>query len=161
MGSQWSFAAALHAKGRGLETYGDRLEQAEYGAKLLEVELPVFPVGDFQGDRLAETTDFLLNKAGPQVTVGLSQRHGPRQAALAELAIKTHGLLLTYSPRKARLASMTENIRRVAEGSQLPEEIWRDLIDLLEDRAAFSAVKSAVFQLHKRALAHLSAVALE
>ena len=161
LGSNWSMAVALHAKGRGSDTYGEQLDQAVYGAKLLEIDPPPLPNLEPGKQSEKETIDFLLGEAGPAVAAHLQERHGSRCSSLTKLAVESHGLLLMYSPQSTRLESVIDNIRTAAQTSHLPEEVWRELVELLESRAPFSQVKQAVFQLHKRALQHLSAIALD
>jgi len=156
MSSQWSMAVALQAKGRDVERYGERLEQAKYGAKLLGVSLPDLPVHQANTDRLAENLAYLLEEAGPRLASELNELHGKNHAALAELAIKSHVLLLSYTPSSSRLEPVVTAVRQAAEGSGLPESVWREVVDLLAARAEFKQVKAAIFQLHKRATAHLS-----
>ncbi|MGI9430515.1 MAG: hypothetical protein ACR2NM_17780 [Bythopirellula sp.] len=156
MASQWSMAVALQAKGRNAESYGERLEQANDGAQLLGVALPELPAHAAGDDRLSDNLTFLLEDAGPQLARDLSEAHGPTHAALAELATKTHVLLLSYMPNSPRLEPVVAAIRRAAQHSGLPEEIWQELVELLNTRAEFNEVKSAVFQLHQRAVAYLT-----
>ena len=156
MASNWSMAAALQAKGRNAESYGKRLEQAIDGAELLNVALPELPVHAEGDDRVRDNLSFLLEDAGPRLARELNNAHGAEYAALAELATKTHVLLLSYTPDSTRLQPVVVAIRRAAQNSGLPEEIWHDLVELLDNRAEFNAVKAAVFQLHQQAEAYLS-----
>jgi len=155
MSSKWSMAAALQAKDRGWDIYGERLEEARYGAKLLGVSLPDLPDREEGTDRLTKNLAFLLETAGPRLASELSKQHGADHAALAELATKTHVLLLSYTPSSTRLEPVIASIRQAAEKSGLPESVWRELVDLLTARADFKQVKAAIYQLHKRAVAHL------
>jgi len=155
MCSKWSMAVALQAKGRDMDSFGERLEQAKYGARLLEVQLPELPTHEQGVDRLAANLVYLLEDAGPQLADELNQRYDGEHASLAELATKTHILLLSYTPTSTRLMPVVTAIRQAAESSGLPESVWRELIDLLEARADFSEVKAAIFQLHKEATAYL------
>lgn len=156
MASQWSMAVALQAKGRNAESYGERLAQAEHEAKQLGVTLPELPTHADEDDRLSANLTFLLEDAGPQLSRELSETHGANHAALAELATKTHVLLLSYTPNSARMEPIVAAIRRAAQNSGLPEEIWQDLVELLNSRAEFNEVKTAIFRLHERAVTSLT-----
>jgi len=156
MSSNWSMAAALHAKGRSSASFGQRLKSATDGAKLLGVTLPDLPTHDESADQISENLTFLLETAGPRLASELSKQHGADHAALAELATKTHVLLLSYTPSSTRLEPVINSIRQAAQQSGLPESVWRELVDLLTARAEFKQVKAAIFQLHQRAAAHLS-----
>jgi len=152
MGSDWSMAAALQAKGREAGSYGEQLERAKVGARLLGVMLPDLPVYEADSDRLAGNLTFLLEEAGPQLASELRELHGADHAALVELATKTHVLLLSYTPSSTLLEPVIVAIRQAAESSELPESAWRELVDLLTVRAEFKQVKAAIFRLHLRAV---------
>jgi len=152
--SKWSMAAALQAKGKDMESYGERLEQARYAARLLDVHLAPLPnevASDSDAERLATGLEYLLDDAGPNFARQLNERFDARHAALAELAIKSHVLLLSYTPDSTRMEPVIAAIRQAAETSELPEDVWSELIDLLAERADFRSVKAAVFRLHRSA----------
>jgi hypothetical protein len=89
-------------------------------------------------------------------TAGFAERFTPAEAALAELAIRSHLLLLVYSPQADIAAEHTAAIRAAAEKSGLPASLWQPLVTLLEDRAPFVAVRPEVFQLHRQVAKYLS-----
>ena len=149
-------AAALQAKGRDEESFGERLSQARHDARLLGVDLPELPSYEVGEDRLSGNLTFLLEQAGPHLASELRERHGAESAALVELATKTNVLLLSYSPKSTGLEPVIAAIRQAAENSGLPENIWRGLLDLLTNQADFKQVKTAVFRLHREAVASLS-----
>lgn len=155
MGSKWSLAAAYFGKGLGPERYGESLEQAEYAARLLDVQLPAFSQVSNDANLQSATAAFLLEEAAPRLVEQVSRFFPTDHSALVELALKTHSLLLIYTPRSEGLDSLIADIRRAAENSALAEDVWRELIDLLEQRAEFAKVKLAVFELHQRATAEL------
>jgi len=97
--------------------------------------------------------------AGPRLASTLSKQHGAEHAALAELATKTHVLLLSYTPSSTRLEPVIASVRQAAQQSRLPETVWKELVELLAARAEFKPVKASIFQLHQRATAYLSGAA--
>ncbi len=155
MGSQWSMAAALQAKGEKETRYGKQLAQAREEAAVLGATLPELPWYEAADDRLSGSLTFLREEAGPRLAGELRMKHGETHAALVELATKTHVLLLSYSPSSTKLEPVIAAIRHAAENSGLPKTVWRELVDLLTARASFRQVKSAVYQLHRRAEAFL------
>jgi hypothetical protein len=84
------------------------------------------------------------------------ERFTPAEAAAAELAVDTQLLLLTYSPRSDATTEHTEAMRRAAEASGLPAELWQPLFKRLDDRAPFIVVRLAVFDFHRRTAKHLA-----
>jgi len=156
MGSKWSLAAAYYAKGIGIDRYGNLLDEANYAAQLISLELPGFSdLGD-DPKRQAQIATFLINNAGPKLVEAVADKYSKPDAALADLAIKTHALLLVYTPLNEELETIVTAVRSSAEKSTLPTEIWSPLVELIEQRATFDEVKKSVFQLHKQVSAHLS-----
>jgi len=126
VGSKWSLAAAYFSKGLESSRYSELLEQAEYAAKLLEIELPALP-----DPELAESVGkeafqqlvvrYLLEESGPELLEQLGENFPTADEALAELAIKTHALLLVYTPGNKDLEPLVSAISLAAENSGLPE----------------------------------------
>ena len=155
MASKWSYAAARLAKGQGPDRYGEDLERAHYAATLVKIELPDLPGDVPVEDREKAIIAFLTETAGPKMSRQLLNRYDAQHAALADLAIRTHVLLLTYTPKSPRLAEFLPALRRVAEDSNLPQSVCDQLITLLEERAEFKKVKAAIYQLHRQASVEL------
>jgi|GEM_PF-1561320 len=156
MSSKWSMAIALQAKKQDAAVYRERLEQAKYGARLLGVALPSLPVHTVAADRLTVNLSYLLEEAGPRLAQSLRKQQGADHAALAELATKTHVLLLCYTPTSTRLKPVIHSIRQAAEKSGLPANLWQELVALLATKAEFKQVKAAIYRLHERVASHLS-----
>jgi len=161
MSSKWSLAAAYFAKGLGADRYGDLLEQAKYAAELMNIELPDFSELSDDARRQAAIASLLIEGAGSRLAESVAENNSEYHAALADLAIKTHALLLVYTPLNEDLDAIITTIRASAEKSALPAEIWLPLVELLEQRESFKDVKQAVFQLHERTAAHLSSSVAE
>jgi hypothetical protein len=79
-----------------------------------------------------------------------SERFGAAAGALANVAIRSNLLLLTYSPRRDDAHAQTAAaFVAAAEASALPPATWEPLAKLLSDRGEFVAVRAAVFELHR------------
>ncbi|HCK42095.1 MAG: hypothetical protein MKZ95_03480 [Pirellulales bacterium] len=151
MASKWSFAAARLAKGQGPDRYAEELEQAQYAARLIQVELPDLPKDLPEKGREKALVAFLLTDAGPKLSRQLLEQFDKRHAALADLAIRTHVLLLIYTPKNPRIADILSEVQQAAQDSDLPEKVWIELVNLLESRAEFKKVKMAIYELHRQA----------
>jgi hypothetical protein len=152
--SKWSLAAAYHAKGRDAlrET---NLDGANASAAKLGIELPPLRT-TAQADNLQMAViEGLRGESAVALTNAFAKRFGAAEAAAADLAIRSHLLLLTYSPRSGDAALQAEALRRAAEASGLPAETWTPLVKLLDERAPFVAVRQAVFEQDKRIEKHL------
>lgn len=154
MASKWSLAVGIYGKGYGAERYGDLWQQAERNADELHMAL-MSPEGLPAKDREATAISILLDEAGPQLVAELGDLSAQHRS-LCDLAIKTHALLLIYTPDNWELKPLIAAIRLSAENSSLPEGSWQPLVELLDARADFADVKRAVFQLHRDAEAYLA-----
>ncbi len=155
MASKWSLAVGVYGKGWQADRYGDMWQQADYAAQLLKVQLPPLPENVAADELLSTATSLLLEEAGPQLAEAVGAEHSAGHRALCNLAIKTHALLLIYTPTDSELESLVAAIRQSAEDSPLPERLWRPFLESLDAGADFQEVKQAIFELHKRATAYL------
>lgn len=145
MASRWSFAAAVYAKGQPEEHYRDALDQAGNAARLIDVPLPEFPVAD-----PSELEQAVINELLAANLFSFDVSFSPEHRALAELATKTHLLLLVYTPKSSGIDSVIDSLRTAALQSELPEDSWTTLIGMLEGRQSFADVKREVFDFHQR-----------
>ncbi len=147
MSSRWSLAAAIYAKGQGVDRYSDLLKQANFAAELVNGKLPEFPTSE-NSDLEATVIGYLLESGTKQLADPLGEKLSPQYAALAELAAKTNVLLLVYTPKSQQLERLVIEIRQAAEASGLPPELWSELVAMLERREPFAAVKQQVLAMH-------------
>lgn len=155
MSSEWSMAVALQAKNAQPQRYKKHLEAAQPQADLLQMTLPALNERIDDSAMLEPNLNLLLEEAGPGLASQLSEQQGAAPAALAELAIKSHALLLNYVPNSPELEPLIAAIERSAHASGLPESVWGELTELLAEKAPFREIKAAIFRLHKAAAAQL------
>ncbi|HEX6961935.1 MAG TPA: hypothetical protein VF175_08725, partial [Lacipirellula sp.] len=157
--SKWSLAAAIHAKGLPNAPQAPILAEAAKAATGLGITLPELPTASRDDNLEAAVIEGLRGELAVAVRNAFANRFGEAQAAAADLALRSHLLLLTYSPRNADAALEAEALRRAGEASGLPAELWTPLVELVAERAPFLEVRQAVFDLHRRVDAHLSEAA--
>jgi hypothetical protein len=157
--SKWTLAAAIYAKGLPRSPHAPILEESTGAARELGIELPQLPTTARQDDLEAAMIEGLRGELAVALRNALATRFGEEAGAAADLAVRSHLLLLTYSPRDADASLQAEGLRRAGDASGLPPEIWTPLVTLVEQRAPFLEVRQAVFDLHRGAEAHLAAAA--
>jgi len=156
--SQWSLAAAIYAKGLDAQRYGPILDQANAAAQQLGIELPPLPTAGTDSQREASVIDSLRGEPAATLVQSIADRFTPAEAAAADLAIRTRLLLLTYTPRSAAAGEQAAAVRQSAEASGLPADVWQPLVELLDERAPFAAVRpELLFELDRRASKHFAA----
>lgn len=135
--SKWSLAAAFHAKGR-VALQQTNLDEATAAAARIDIDLPPLPTSARAEELEATVIDALRGESAVALTNAFANRFGAAEAAAADLAIRSHLLLLTYSPRTGDAALQAEALRRAAESSALPADAWEPLVELLDDRGRSS-----------------------
>lgn len=155
--SRWSLALALHAKGMKPKSYQSAWKSAETAAETLTLKLPLIPkIGEDQ-DPVATVQVAMIEAEGPDLWQAIEQEHGIPAGDLAELAVRTHRMLLTYSPTKPHFANEAVELTRLAESAELPSSLWQPLVKLMEAQGPYKEVKRAIFQMHKNVAQHYSA----
>lgn len=151
LASSWSLAAAVSAKGLGPDRYEPMLAEARRAAAALGVDLPPLPTADADSaaEREAAVVAALRTSAGAELVGSISHRLNDAAGAAAQLAMDSHLLLLSYSPSSPDAANAASALRAAGESAALPPELWQPLVELLDERADFKAVRGAVFALHK------------
>jgi hypothetical protein len=150
LGSRLSLAALAHDRGMAADNVPGWFEEARSQAKLLGTSLPDLPEPAAAGDdspASKQVIDYLLVQ-GQRISHDLSQRYGPEDAALLEVALKSNILLLLYSPGSSAGNSISAAISRAAPQARLPGELWKPLVDDIALQAPLSDVRAAVRQMH-------------
>jgi hypothetical protein len=155
LGSHWSLALAIYAKGYSRDRYADSQRRAVEAARTLGIRLPSLPRGVPPKDRLRAGREQLVSETGPLLADELAERFDADHRALFELATKTNLLLLVYRPDDAAPEPLVAAIEEAAVACPLPPELWQPLVDLLKQRADFAEVRQALFRLHDQAPAYL------
>ena len=162
LGSKWSLAVCIYGRGYGSDKYSGVYEKASEAASELVVELPTVPDDSLDEQSEQEKLDWairtLLTDSGPRLAQAIGADHSARHAALSELAVATHVLLLNYSPTLDNVEPTSATLTTLAQAADLPEEYWQPVVQALDQRAEFSELKSAVLKLHKQAALHLQSV---
>jgi hypothetical protein len=147
---KWSLAAAMNAKQLPAERYEPIRSEADAAAAELGVTLPPLPLPKSDQTPEQAVIEALAGEPAASVVAAASDRFGPAAGALAELAIRSHLLLLTYSPRRDDAVAQAADFTAVAKASGLPPDDWEPLAKLLSDRGEYVAVRTAIFEFYRR-----------
>ncbi len=147
MASRWSLAAAVYAKSPTTDRHGELLKEAERSAETLGETLPELPTSADHNHEKA-MIDYLLTTGTASLTARLTEKYSSQYAALATLAAKTNALLLVYTPKSQQLGPLIAELQQAAEDSGMPEELWSNLVTMLEQRAPFVDVKQEILAFH-------------
>jgi hypothetical protein len=156
LASNWSLVATLQTTGLAPNLYEEYLAAAREAGDSLGIATPPLPAGDTPAKLDAATIADLQSGAGPKLADAVSARLDDAAGAAARLAVQAHLLLLTYTPAGSTVWSDSADIRDAGVASGLPEELWRPLVEQLEQRADYLDVRKAVFNLRNGVAAHLA-----
>ena len=149
-GGKWSLAAAMFAKQLPSERLDPMLKEANDAATELGLSLPPLPTPAAEQTPEQAVVATLSCESAASLVATITEQFGKEAGALADLAIRTNLLLLTYSPRRDDVAAEADQLRAIAESSGLPSDAWTPLVKLLEERGEYIAARSAIFDLHRR-----------
>jgi hypothetical protein len=155
LASKWTLAAEVYAKGLDGTRYEPLRDEAAAAAAELGLDLPEWPAADDSSKLESVVIQSLREGAGSKLDESIAEAWGPRAGAVARLASVSHLLLLVYTPQDPQAESYAADLRTAGEASGLPAELWQPLTDLVDKRAEFLEVRSAVFELHRRVEGHL------
>ena len=157
LGSNLSLAALTHERG-ATEQSDSLFGKARILADELKVEVPPLPVktGESSKDGAA-VLYYMLNDAGRAIASKLKKQYDQFHTDLFELALKSNILLMIYSPGEELGKSIAGVIKRNGSRANLPEELWKPVVDKIEAEASFEDVKEAVFKMHTDVRRHLEA----
>ncbi|WP_428307474.1 hypothetical protein [Lacipirellula sp.] len=147
---KWSFAAAMYAKQLPAERYEATLAEAAAAAVSVGVELPPLPKAVDGASPEQAVVAALQGEPAAAVIASATERFGPAAGGLANVAIRSNLLLLSYSPRRGDTAIQAGDFAAAAEASALPAEAWQPLVTLLESGGEYVAVRSAIFAFHRQ-----------
>lgn len=147
---KWSLAAAMNAKQLPAERYEPIRNEANAAAAELGVTLPPLPPPKSDQTPEQAVIESLNGELAANIVAAASDRFGPTAGALADLAIRSNLLLLTYSPRRDDADAQAADFTAAAKAAELPHDVWEPLAKLLGDRGEYIAVRTAVFELHLR-----------
>jgi hypothetical protein len=89
----------------------------------------------------------------------LDTTYGIDHAALFDLALRSNLLLVYNKPGSPGVQQIAKSIADVAPRANLPDSLWKPLLDALAKNAPEAEVRLAVRKLHADVDAHLANVA--
>ena len=132
------------------------------GAKCLGVTVP--PLPELTGNRLKDlesAIDYAVNDGGANVAMQLRDRHSAesdRLVPMLELGVKFQSAIFGYSPDGKGLLSgskAAETLEDRALRTQLPEKLWKPLVDSLRANRPESEVDQEAKKMREAIFAYL------
>jgi hypothetical protein len=159
LASNWSLVATLHTRDLDPDQFKKYLAAARAAREAgdsLGIAAPRLPTGDTREKLVAATIADLKTDAGPKLADAVSARFDDATGAMARLAIRANLLLLTYTPAGSTVWGDAADIRDAGVASGLPPELWRPLVEQLEQRSDYLHVMQAVLALRNGVADHLA-----
>jgi hypothetical protein len=150
LGSCLSRAALAHDRGFAADRVPAWFDQARAAATTLATsvaDLPETLPPDDQHPLSPQVLDY-LGRQYQRIVGDLTRQYGPQHAALFEIALKSNMLVLLYSPGSSTVNTVSAAISHAAPQAQLPDELWKPLVALLEKPSAIADVRAAIRKMH-------------
>lgn len=156
LGTNLGITAVLHQGGATAEKVNDRMQTVATIAEALDTTAPELPERTTQEDARfsAEVLHYMLRGVEP-LAKSLKTQHGDRHASLFELAIKSSALAIIYSPGDETGLNVAQVIEDRAKRCQLPNELWKPLVDAIRGKASAQDVNRQMFRMHSSVQKHL------
>jgi hypothetical protein len=150
LGDNLSIAALLYNQGAPQDTVDRFLSKAKKIADIFGLEVKPFPAK--AGTSSASSADmihYLIAGDGAALGAGLARKYNDAHGVLFEVAVKSNLLILLYSPGDDLGRSIANVIKSRLTSIHLPENLWSNLVTLVNDKGEVDTVKEAVFKMHK------------
>jgi hypothetical protein len=159
LGSKLSLAALAHDRSLVPESVSDWFRESQAAAELLGTSIDELPERQAmtEGEAAPHGVHNYLYQQGQRVWRDLSDRHGADHAALFEMAVKSNALQVLYTPGSSDTEAIASGIVAAGSQSDLPQELWQPLLDVIAKQAPDAEVRAAVRKLHADVEEHLSA----
>jgi hypothetical protein len=161
LGSRLGLAALAHDRDVAPEETVVWFDEARAMAGRLNTtvnDLPDRPSTAGSEPASREVLSYLLGE-GKRIGGELGANYGPDHAAIFETALKSNLLLVLNKPGSTAVGHIAAALERAAPQAKLPEELWRPLLDTLENQSPPVAVRAAVREMHANVARHLAAEA--
>lgn len=158
LGQQVSLASL--GRSRGATDAADRIfKKAEASAQQLGLgELPKLPeaTGDPAQDGAA-ALEYLLSTGGGQIVGSLTEKHNQQTADLFEMSAKANIAFMLYSTNTEdpMNRAMTGRLSELGESSQLPQELWKPVVEKMASGAPQKEVQQMLQEMGSKVHEHL------
>jgi hypothetical protein len=155
IGDQLSLTGLLYAQGN----QNDKVEQLLAGmkplAEAMEIDIKPFPPrAATETETYAEIIHYLIKGDGAKTGQQIAEKFGIAAGTLYEVSIKSNLLLLLYEPGNDQGIGGVIQSRMSEVG--LPENLWRGVVDAINNKAPQAELKDAIFKMHDDVAAYLS-----
>jgi hypothetical protein len=150
LGDNLSIAALLYNQGAPQDTVDRFLGKAKKIADIFGLEVKPFPAK--AGTSSASSADmihYLIAGDGAALGSTLAHKYNDAHGVLFEVAVKSNLLILLYSPGDDLGQSIASVIKSRLTAIHLPENLWINVVTLVNKKGEVDAVKEAVFKMHK------------
>jgi hypothetical protein len=150
LGDNLSIAALLYNQGAPQDTVDRFLAKAKKIADIFGVDIKPFPAkGGSSSASSADLIHYLIQGDGAAIGTALARKYDNAHGVLFEVAVKSNLLILLYAPGDSLGRSIAEVIKSRLTAIHLPENLWTNVVTLVNNKGAVDAVKQAVFKMHK------------
>jgi hypothetical protein len=150
LGDRLSLAALLYNQNAAPDQMNRYLDNAKGVASDLGLSVPPFPAkAADSSEATADLVHYLIAGDGAQIGAALAKKYDSSHGELFEVAVKSNLLILLYGPGDSLGLSIAQVVRDRMQSVGVPERLWSDVVDAVEQHRSADDVKDAVFKMHK------------
>ena len=150
LGDNLSLAALLYNQGAPQDTVDRFLGKAKKIADIFGVQVKPFPAkAGGSASSSADMIHYLIAGDGAAIGAALARKYNEAHGVLFEVAVKSNLLILLYAPGDNLGRSIAEVIKSRLTSIHLPQNLWLNVVTLVNNKGEVDAVKEAVFKMHK------------
>jgi tetratricopeptide (TPR) repeat protein len=146
LGSRLSLAGALRSQGGDAALIDRQFAAASNAAASFGMKLPALPVGT--GDRVNDSAailSYLINSTGNPIGANLAKSYDAEHAAIFEIALKSHMLLILYGPGESSTNAIANVIRSRTVNIEFLSGMTAKLLQLIDQKATFEQIRDELF----------------
>jgi hypothetical protein len=159
VGGRLGLAALVYFRNTG--DYKKFFDEAKSRAKEIDLDIPDFPPRPAKStDGLLAMLEYFSKGDGARLGQQVAKKYGVYHATLYDVSSRLFHVPLIYDldPALAR-DKLVEGMRRNLVRINMPEKLWKPLVQAVADKKSFEDVRAAVIQMNSDVLDYLVAVA--
>jgi hypothetical protein len=150
LGDNLSIAALLYNQNASKDTVDRFMAKAKKIADIFGLTIKPFPAKAASSSASsADMIHYLIQGEGAALGTALARKYNDAHGALFEVAVKSNLLILLYGPGDSLGRSIADVIKSRLTKIHLPENLWGNVVTLVNNKGTVDAVKQAVFKMHK------------
>ena len=157
LGSSLGLSMALHNANPTAGATQKTVDKTRLLAREFGKNLPKYPeLSSNRAQNQSVLLKFAVKTVGSPFAKAVRDQYGNSEMQLFEMGLKSNLLLLIYQPGQDTAKSIAKSITTTAEANDVPRNVWKQLVEAIEDGASFGEIKGHVMAMNRDMTRHLA-----